>query len=84
MSITCDVNYWFLVLVPRVNVIFINKNENGCNRNHKICAHYLYIIINASKQTENCNDNSFAWSFKHISGCLKMVNGPCVWDTEKI
>ena len=60
MSITCDVNYQFLLLVPRVNVIFINKNENGCNRNHKICAHYLYIIINASKQTENCYDNSFA------------------------
>lgn len=48
------------IVVPRVILVFINRNTNGRNRNHKMSTHYFYIIVNASKQTENCNDNSFA------------------------
>ena len=66
------------IVVPRVILVFINRNTNGRNRNHKKSTHYFCIIVNDSKQTENCNNNSFARFFKQISGCFKMVNGPCV------
>ena len=49
-----------IVNIPRVILVFINRNTNGRNRNHKMSTHYFYIIVNDSKQTENCNDNSFA------------------------
>ena len=48
------------IVVPRVILVFINRNTNGCNRNHKKSTHSFCIIVNASKQTENCYDNSFA------------------------